>query len=192
MQDTKDAVVWVGKIGGIVDYTPVNEPTKRFHRFSRPPGTRTIVISSDDKLLLTKDFRQEKKDYDFRLPGGKVFDSFDEFQKFKDNGGNISEEAAIGCLREIEEEAGIEGKDPVLFNVSTSGGPTVEWDLYYFVVKDYKILNEQKLGDGEDITFDWYSIPEVLNMCFENKIQEDRSVANILKYLHSAGKITVK
>lgn len=41
----------------------------------RPPGVRAIIINENNQILLSKEFRYELNTFDYRLPGGKVFDS---------------------------------------------------------------------------------------------------------------------
>jgi len=46
----------------------------------RSPGTR-LIIEKGDKIILSREFRHELGSYDYRLPGGKVYDSLDEYNK---------------------------------------------------------------------------------------------------------------
>lgn len=55
---------------------------KTFEKARRAPGTRLIIPVGEDSILLTKEYRQEVDGYDFRLPGGKVFDSLEEYNSF--------------------------------------------------------------------------------------------------------------
>ena len=86
-------------------------------------------------------------------------------------------------IKECYEEVGLRIKNPILLKISKAGA-TIVWDLYYFLIKDF-VEDQQHLEDGEDITVDWYTMEEVKELCLNNKIQEDRSVAVILKYLIS-------
>ncbi len=43
-----------------------------FETAVRSPGVRLIIVK-DNQMLITKEFRGELDDYDYRLPGGKVF-----------------------------------------------------------------------------------------------------------------------
>ena len=97
--------------------------------------------------------------------------------------------AQEGAKKEVREEAGIEILSMKSFTVAPSGGPTIEWDLYYFVVDKFNKLPEQKLGEGEHIQVGWYTIPEVIEICLSGKMKEARSAGVLLQYLHSIGKI---
>lgn len=147
----------------------------------RAPGVRLIVPLPDNKLLLTREYRTHLNAYDFRLPGGKVLDSLEEFDEFRTSGRDVTEEARKAGIKEAKEEVGLTVTDLELFNVSKCGG-SVEWDLYYFIVKSFT-QGEQSLEHGEDITPAPTSLEEVKQMCLDGRIQEDRSALMLLRYL---------
>ncbi len=64
-------------------------------------------------------------------------------------------------------------------------GAGVIWDLYYFEIKDYvKSENGPQLEEEEIINgYKWYEFNEIVNMCQNNKIQEDRTVGVLLTYI---------
>lgn len=37
----------------------------------RPPGIRALIVNEENQILLSKEFRYELNDWDYRLPGGK-------------------------------------------------------------------------------------------------------------------------
>lgn len=156
-----------------------------FELVRRPPGVRAI-ISEEGRLLLNKEYRYELEDWDYRLPGGKVFDSAKEFEKAE--GADSVKEAAYGKLaEELLEEADIKVENFSLFGVSGCG-LTVEWDLYYFIVDKFEILpsfyekNMQK-SEFEYIQHVWVDFEEAEKLISEGRIREDRSIAMILKYI---------
>ena len=93
----------------------------------RPPGVRAI-ITSNDQILLNREYRYEINEWDYRLPGGKVFDSFIDYEKAINNN-SIIDCIKNGLSREIFEETGLLPKKFELFYKSILGF-TVEWDLY--------------------------------------------------------------
>jgi hypothetical protein len=46
---------------------------------------RIIIQNEEKKILLTKEFRYELDAYDWRLPGGKVVDTLDEYLSILDS-----------------------------------------------------------------------------------------------------------
>ena len=156
-----------------------------FERARRSPGTRLIILSNKGNILLTKEYRDEHKQDDYRLPGGKVFDSLSEYNEFLRSGEDILPKAAIAARKEAYEEVGIEVNDVHFFHISKCGA-TVEWDLIYFSVElSSEELGTQHLEHGENISRSWYTPQEALDVALNGGMSEDRSIAILLKYLHS-------
>ena len=49
-----------------------------FEVAKRAPWVRLIIINKDNKILLSKEYRTELEEFDYRLPWWKVFDSKEE------------------------------------------------------------------------------------------------------------------
>lgn len=180
----EEKIVYKGKLFEVVEQT-MKAGDREFHieLVRRPPGTRLIIVSEDKKILLTQEYRIELKDWDIRLPGGKVFDSSQEYNEFLKSGKDITEKAAEAAKKEAHEEAGLEVEEMQYF-LTSHCGVSVIWDLYFFVVTKYQEhADGQKLEVGENIKLKWISFTEARTLCLEGKIREDRSVAVLLKYL---------
>lgn len=89
--------------------------------------------------------------------------------------------ATEAVKKEVKEEVGLIVHNPQFIKVSHAGA-TIEWDLYYFLIKDFDV-STQSLEEGEDITYDWYTFDELKSLILDNKIQEDRSVGVLLRYI---------
>ena len=174
----KSSIVFSGKIGEVIH--TVQPDGRLFEKFCRPPGSRLIIISPQNKILITKEFRDETNNYDLRLPGGKVCDTLDEYNKLRENSEDIQEAARAGAIKEAREEAGIIINN-LEFITKATAGATVEWDLYYFLIKDYEEHPEgQSLEAGEDISIVWMSIDEIKKAIKNGQMQEWRSVGVLL------------
>lgn len=176
-----EKIEYAGKIIEVVHQPMlVGDKEVTFETARRSPGTR-LIIQSEDKILLSREYRSELEDYDYRLPGGKVFDTLKEFNESdKDNLTTLAMEAA---KKEGREETGLEITDLELITISKAGS-TVAWDLYYFEVKSFSELQSgQELEDGEDITIQWVSIDDLKSLILRDKLKEDRSVGVLFKYL---------
>ncbi len=159
----------------------VQDGKREFAR--RSPGTRLLIVK-DDQILLTKEYREELKDFDYRLPGGKVFDRLVEYNRFVESGGDILQVALEAAKKEAREEVGIETID--IKHIWTSFcGATVVWDLYYFVVSQFTTLQAQSLEEGENIKPEWHSFKEAKQLALSGKMSEDRSVAVLLRFLNA-------
>jgi ADP-ribose pyrophosphatase len=176
-----EKITYQGRIVEVVEREVIiGEKTKTFELARRSPGVRLIIIK-DNTVYLSKEFRHEVQGYDFRLPGGKVFDTLTEFNDALSNNTNVLESAKAAAIKEAREEMGIVANNIELFHKSVCGA-TVEWDLYYFVVTDFTKQN-QELEDGEVIELNPVSISEAKEMCLDGRIDEERSALTLLRYL---------
>ena len=174
--------------GKMFELVHVVQPDGRvFEIARRAPGVRVIIADkAAKKILLTKEFRRELGAYDFRLPGGKVFDSLTEFEAFRKSGEAILVSAAAKAKAEAAEEAGIAVKDMVFYKKSTLGA-TVEWDLYVFEASDFAEHEAgQALEEGEQVDdVSWYDFAEVEQMILRGDMQEDRIALVLLRWIHA-------
>lgn len=183
---TSEVVVYQGKIVEVIQQIRKTGDTEKLFEFARrSPGTR-LIIGSDDKILLTKEYRTETGNYDYRLPGGKVFDTLEEYNRFLSTGQDILPQAIEAAKKEAREEAGIEVEE--INHLWTSiNGATVIWDLLYFEVSKFKQLPSQSLEVGEEIETSWVTLERAKELALSGLMQEDRSVAVLLRYLHNQG-----
>lgn len=182
----KEEIVYQGKIIEVVHQTVKTGDKEQIFEFARrSPGTRLIIISPENKILLTKEYRFELDNYDYRLPGGKVFDALSDYNNFLSSGEDILEKAKLAATKEALEEVGI-NVEAITHIATSKAGATVIWDLFYFVVDKYQVREQgQELEHGEDIEVVEVTINEAKAICLDGRMQEDRSVAVLLKYLHS-------
>lgn len=188
MSDKSPKISFEGKIIRVVQ--KMSPSGKVFETATRPPGTRILIHDvKNDLILMTSEVRLDIGK-DLRLPGGKVRDTNQEWDQIKDNADldNIIIEAAA---KEVREEAGLEAQDLKVFSVSQSGGPTIKWDMYYLVSNKFTDLGHQSLEEDEKIVTKWYPVSEVIKMCLSGQVQEGRTVAAILQYLYSTGKLSL-
>jgi ADP-ribose pyrophosphatase len=157
-----------------------NGKTQVFEFARRSPGTR-LIIPKGDKIILSKEWRHELGGYDYRLPGGKVYDSLEEYNKALEQNVDISEKAKIAAKKEAREEVGIEVTDISFFHKSVCGA-TVVWDLFYFVVNSFNEAS-QELEDGEDITIELVDRSKVKELCLSGAFGDERSALVLLRYL---------
>lgn len=183
-------IIAEGKLGAIVGFPMLvdsgsGHKEKTFERFVRPPGTRIIAIK-DNKIFLQCEHRLEvKNEFDWRLPGGKVVDSFVEYKDYID----INKDMPTGMIlsagrKELREEAKLDSEKLSLFKKSSCGA-SVEWDLYYIIAEDVTdYANDHNEGE-EIVDGKWFTHEEVLAMCKSGAIDEDRTVAILYQYINN-------
>ncbi|MFF5140698.1 NUDIX hydrolase [Streptomyces sp. NPDC013157] len=183
IQVDDERITYRGRLIEIVEQdVSVEGQRKVFELARRGPGTR-IVFDAGDRILLTTEYRHELDAYDLRLPGGKVFDTLPEYERFLRTAADERQAAEEAAVRESEEEVGLKPLD--LRHLATSVcGATVKWDLHYFVATRWDVLSAgQKLEAGEDISMSWYPKEEVHRAALDGRISEDRSALQLLRYL---------
>ncbi len=182
----KERIPYQGKIFEIVEQTmQIGDKERVFEFARRSPGVRLIIISPDRKILLTKEYRSEHRNWDFRLPGGKVFDSLGEYATSLENKDDILLQATAAAKKEALEETGLEVLDIEHFHTDACGA-TVIWDLFYFVVKKFTPhAKGQTLELGENIELKWASLDEASQIALGGQMQETRSAAILLRFLAS-------
>ncbi len=181
-------VAYQGKMFEVVKWE--GKPGVTFEAAVRSPGVRLMIESLKDgkkALLMSKELRREAGGYDYRLPGGKVIDTLDELNRVRAEGIDIDQKAMEAAVREGREEAGVRGGEFSLVEVSKAGA-SVEWDLYYYVVKNAE-LGEQELEEEEqgDIDTIMLSAKEIFDKLSNREIKEGRSAALLWWWLVQNG-----
>ncbi len=177
-----------GKIVEVVEFD-VTQAGKQlvFEKARRSPGVRLIVARGND-ILITKEERHEQGGYDYRLPGGKVFDTLTEYTDALASGADMVMAAKKAAIKEAREEAYVEVKDASFLYRSVCG-TTVEWDLFYFVAEESESLDgasvdaERTVEEAEDISVEFMDRERVKQMCLDGSIKEERSALVLLRYL---------
>jgi len=101
---------------------------------------------------------------------------------------NTEDEPTIECaMRELEEETGYKSKDlEILLSIKTTVAFCNELiDIY--VAKNLE-KSEQNLDEGEYIDVYEYTIEELVDMVYDLKIQDSKTVSAILAYYAKYGK----
>jgi len=170
-----------GRIIGVeLEEKEINGKIVKFEKAVRSPGVR-IIAHKDGQVLLTKEFRYELNDWDYRLAGGKVVDKLEEYLPIREDSQKLNDAVEEAVRREAKEELGLDVKSMALFKKSTCGA-TVEWDLYYYTTNDF-IEKENNPDEGEQIEKMWVSFQEASDMCMNGKVSEERSAIVLLNFL---------
>tara|TARA_B100000315_G_C14593587_1_gene597392 strand:+ start:8555 stop:9109 length:555 start_codon:yes stop_codon:yes gene_type:complete len=181
MKNKNVKVVFEGNIFQVIQETKKHgEHTINMEYVKRAPGVRVIVVK-DNKILLNEEIRHHPEGLDYRIPGGKVYDSLIDFKKALDDKVDLKKAAEIAGIREIEEETGHHVKNLKFHHIS-QGGASIHFELYFFTTSDCN-KTVQKLEPGEQIKPVWKSYDEVKEMCYKKEIKEDISAAVLLRFL---------
>ncbi|MDE5539634.1 MAG: NUDIX hydrolase [Bacilli bacterium] len=150
----------------------------------RPPGIRALIVNEKEgKILLSKEYRYELSAWDYRLPGGKVFDSSAEYKEALKKG-NIDDYALQAAHKEVMEEIGFTINNPKLIKISKDGASVI-WDLYYYEITDYSQNEEGPMLEENEIIsgYTWVSFDDIIDLCISNQIHEERTIGVLLTYI---------
>jgi hypothetical protein len=186
-------IAYRGKMFEVVTWE--GKPGVMFEAAVRAPGVRLLIETQKDgmkALLMTQEVRREAGGVDIRLPGGKVFDSLDELDAFREKGEGITPLAKAAAEKEGKQEAGISGGEYEEIGVSKAGA-SVEWDLHYFKVIGAD-MGEQELEENEkgDIETIILSAEEIFEKLTKREIKEGRSADMLWSWLQENGFIEFK
>ena len=182
----KEEIRYKGKLFEVVS-EPVEIEGKmvQFEKVRRSPGVRLIMQDGQGNILLTREYRRELGKFDYRLPGGKVFDSLDEWNEFKQHNGDIIEKSKQAARKEAKEETGFI-PDAMEYYSTSKLGATVEWDLHYFIASVNRSQQAiQELEAGEDIEAVWFGEEEVKKLILGSiGFSEERSAAILMRFFN--------
>lgn len=150
----------------------------------RPPGIRALIVDKEKKsILFSKEFRYELNDWDLRLPGGKVFDSLEDYKESLKRD-DVMSHVELTVPKEVLEEIGLIVENPKLIKVSKDGAGVV-WDLYYYEITDYKVSEDGPMLEENEVIngYVWKTFDEIIELCASNQIHEDRTVGVLLTYI---------
>lgn len=66
--------------------------------------------------MLNKEWRHEIDSYDNRLPGGKVFDTLQEYTKHLENNNSMEQAVVTAAIRESQEEVWLDVRNVNIFS----------------------------------------------------------------------------
>lgn len=127
-----------------------------------------LAVRPDGKLIMVRQYRNALDRFTLEVPAGKR-DSLDEDTK-------------ICAARELEEETGYRaGKLEKLLSLKTTVAFCDEFIDVYLATELEKI-GEQNLDEAEEIDIEAYDLKELMEMCYEGKLQDAKTVAAIMAY----------
>ncbi|NUJ98014.1 NUDIX domain-containing protein [Candidatus Gracilibacteria bacterium] len=175
-----EQIIYKGKIFEVIKQSmKAGEKEIIFEIARRSPGVRLIIVK-ENMMLITKEFRSELDDFDYRLPGGKVFDTLDEYEQHREK--DILAFALEAGKKECREETGLIAKN-IKYFATAHAGATVIWDLFYCIVDDFEESEAgQELEHGECINIEWKTFEEIKELIKGGNMKEDRSIGVLFKF----------
>lgn len=158
--------------GAIIDYyqDTVKIPNGNIAKWDyiKHKGAAAVVAVKDDgRLLMVRQYRNALDRETLEIPAGGL------------NG--VDEPTDIAAARELEEEAGYTaGKLELLISIRTTVAFCDE-KIDIYVATDLK-RSQQHLDEDEFLDVETYTIEELVQMVYDCKIQDGKTVAALLAY----------
>ena len=158
--------------GAIIDYyqDTIKIPNGNIAKWDyiKHKGAAAVVAVKDDgRLLMVRQYRNALDRETLEIPAGGL--------------NSVDEPTDIAAARELEEEAGYTaGKLELLISIRTTVAFCDE-KIDIYVATDLK-RSKQHLDEDEYLDVETYSIEELIQMVYDCKIQDSKTVAALLAY----------
>ena len=158
--------------GAIIDYyqDTIKIPNGNIAKWDyiKHKGAAAVVAVKDDgKLLMVRQFRNALDRETLEIPAGGL--------------NSVDEPTDIAAARELEEEAGYTaGKMELLISIRTTVAFCDE-KIDIYVATDLK-RSKQHLDEDEFLDVETYSIEELIQMIYDCKINDGKTVSALLAY----------
>lgn len=165
--------------GAIIDYyqDTIKIPNGNIAKWDyiKHKGAAAVVAVKDDgKLLMVRQYRNALDRETLEIPAGGL--------------NSVDEPTDIAAARELEEEAGYTaGKLELLISIRTTVAFCDE-KIDVYLATDLK-RSKQHLDEDEYLDVETYSIEELIQMVYDCKIQDGKTVAALLAYYNKISTI---
>ena len=158
--------------GAIIDYYQdtikiPNGNIAKWDYIKHKGAAAVVAVNEDGKLLMVRQYRNALDRETLEIPAGGL--------------NSVDEPTDIAAARELEEEAGyIAGKLELLISIRT----TVDFcdeKIDDYLARDLT-RSRQHLDEDEFLDVETYSIEELVQMVYDCKIQDGKTVAALLAY----------
>lgn len=131
-------------------------------------SANVVAITSDEEIVLVRQFRFGIQDYTLELPGG-----------FVDNG----EDHALAVKRELSEETGYTGTGWQYLGAVQANPVFMNAKIHQYVVQNVTKTDIVKLDEGEDVEVVLLKKSKVIELLRNGKIAHPHSITALVKIL---------
>ena len=158
--------------GAIIDYYQdtikiPNGNIAKWDYIKHKGAAAVVAVKEDGKLLMVRQYRNALDRETLEIPAGGL--------------NSVDEPTDFAAARELEEEAGYTaGKLELLISIRTTVAFCDE-KIDIYVATDLK-RSKQHLDEDEFLDVETYSIEELVQMVYDCKIQDGKTVAALMAY----------
>src|ERR1700743_2196939 len=133
-----------------------------------------VAITEDNKVLMVYQYRHAAGIVSLEIPGGVIDD------------GELPEQA---LRRELLEETGYQFDDFELLSTIYGNPSTADNQTFCYLARGGRKVQEQKLDEQEELIVETFSIAEVKQLLFDNKISQALHCAGLFYALVRLGEL---
>ena len=151
---------------------PRNGITEKKVILSGGNAVNVIALTSENEIVLVRQYRFGTASYTLELPGGLV---------------DPDESPIKAAVRELEEETGFTSSEKLIFLGKIGQNPVfMESYVHHFLAMDVKLTKQQMLDAGESIEVILMPLEELKLRWQKGEIEHPHSVNALLRYFNSA------
>ncbi|MDH4264368.1 MAG: NUDIX hydrolase [Deltaproteobacteria bacterium] len=152
--------------------SPRTDREHDFYLLDSPDWVNVIPLTSDEQVILVKQFRFGTKDFCLEIPGGML-----------DDGDTPSQAAS----RELLEETGYGGEEPILLG-TVHPNPAIHTNrCYTYLIRNVTFHNLPRQDSTEDIEVKTVPLAEIPRLIREGQITHALVIAAFYWYFSTTG-----
>lgn len=174
MKLVKRDIVYKGRIFDVAEDTIEVEEGKtvKWDLVLHNGAAAVVPITNNNEVILVKQYRNANDGEVLEIPAGKL---------------EKNEDPYLCAIRELEEETGYQSRSIEKICSMFSAVGFSDEKLHLYLAKDL-IPGKQHLDEDEYITLEKYPLHEAVEMIFNGKIQDSKTIAGILAVNHLINK----
>lgn len=146
---------------------PRNDKTERMIVLESSDSVNVLALTPDEQLLFVRQYRFGIEEYTLEVPGGLV---------------DPGESAATAATRELREETGHTGADPIALGKIGANPVFQDAWIYHFLIRNAQPTHDLQLDDGEEVEVISLPLPEVRRMLHNGDFLHPHTVSALLRF----------
>ncbi len=146
---------------------PRNDKTERMIVLESSDSVNVLARTPDEQLLFVRQYRFGIEEYTLEVPGGIV---------------DPGESPATAAIRELREETGHTGEDPIPLGKIGSNPVFQDSWIYHYLIRNAHPTHALQLDDGEEVEVISLPLSDVQRMLHNGDFLHPHTVSALLRF----------